>query len=166
MNHVTPLVVGLFVIAAISSGCSNTTHVPTEDTTYLTPIPMETMEAYREGQPLTSKLQAAIAGQAGVNQSRLRSTIPARAVLAEKTSLSEAYKRVEQPGTYIYEERPGSTEVWFVLLEGKWQVTPPDPRLPVTPREPGLGCVFVILDAQEGRPFRVGGLVNCPSEEP
>jgi hypothetical protein len=139
--------------------CSRST--ASEDKAYLTPIPEATLAAYRAGSPIRSKLQAVIAARISVRATRLRYTEPLKVVMAEELKLEDAHKRVAQPGVYTYEDRPSDTAVWLVILEGDWQVLPPDPLHTVTPLPPSHGCAYVMLDANDSGRTEIGG-VECP----
>ena len=155
------------LVTAIMLGCSNQQQqvTPTEDTVYLTPIPQETLMAYKETMPITSKLHAVIAAQAILGTTRMHYTAPPQVVLVEETNLGDAHKRVKQHGTYTYEDRPGNTKVWFVVFEGDWQIIPPDPMHTITPPPPSHGCAYVIIEANEYGRAQIGG-INCPSPKP
>ena len=130
----------------------------TEDLTYLTPIPLETLQAYQAGTAITNKLQAVIAAQIGLYAPpHFKPLGTPQVVLAEELSLQDARKRVEQPGSTTYEDRPGDTKVWLVVFESDWQVIPPppDPSQPSTVPAPFHGCSYVIVSADGSRQYSV-----------
>ncbi|MCL5994870.1 MAG: hypothetical protein M1546_02300 [Chloroflexi bacterium] len=144
-------------------GCASVTQPiqGTPDTTFLTPIPQATLDAYRSGAPIEGKLHAVIAARVNLGHKRLSSAGEPTVISVEALSLSDAQKRVRRPGEIAYEDRPPYTQVWFVLFEGEWQVNPPDPQHTYTPQPPRHGCVFVIIEASGGVRSEVGG-IDCP----
>jgi hypothetical protein len=137
----------------------------TEDKIYLTPIPEETLRAYTLA-PINDKLQAAIAARIEMNYPLHFNCVGVpKTVSVEKMSLQDAQKRVEQPGSYSYEDKPGNTKVWFVVFECDIQVYPPDPGHTITPEPPFHGCSYVILQAKDGEFIEVGGYETCTTAE-
>jgi len=126
---ISPLVVISLSLVIVLASCSNIKHTttPTEDATYLTPIPDETLVAYQEGIPITNKLQAVIAARAYLETTRLHSTTEPKVIS-------------------VVEEQ---SKVWKIVFEGEWLVNPPDPNHTFTPPPPELGCVFVTINATD-----------------
>jgi hypothetical protein len=134
--------VGLgFVI--LSKSCSNLANqdqmTATDDALYLTPIPKETLEAFREGTPIESKLQAVIAARVYLGSTRLHFTGSPKVIS-------------------VVEEEPN---VWRVVFEGEWQVIPPDPR-PVTLSPPVHGCVDVTIYTNDNGRTEIGTIGCIP----
>ncbi len=135
-----------------------------EDLTYLTPVAPETFQAYQSGTPITNKLQAVIAAQLGLYAPpHFKPLGTPQVISAEELSLQDAHKRVEQPGSTTYDDRPGDTKVWLVVFESDVQVIPPppDPSRPFTPPAPFHGCSYVIVNADGSDGVEVGG-IDCP----
>lgn len=99
----------------------------TEDLRYLTPIPDLTLEAFAQGTPIVTNLQAVIAARAYLKTSRLYF--------------------IEDPAVvYLVEEQPG---FWQVVFEGDYQVIGPDPEHTITPPAARHGCVLVEFEAKD-----------------
>jgi hypothetical protein len=158
----------LFSVAILMAACSNFDLQPTEDTSYLMPIPEATLRAFKYG-PVTTRLEAAITA---INQSRGGhfgfNQIPVvRSV--DKLALDEALKRRAEPaGTY--ENLSGWTpEVWFVVLEGEIQVYPPPPtgfgKATLPPPFHGCNSVMFGTNYPENGMLALGG-ITCPAETP
>ncbi len=150
-------------VSVFQAGCGSSVEAghAAEDRTYLTPIPEATLRAFRSDSPIESKLQAVIAARVNLESTRLRFSEPPQVVSVEAMSLKLAHQRAAQPGVSTYEERPGDTQVWLVILEGEWQVFPPDPFHTVTPPPPVHGCTYVIIDQQDSARTEIGG-IGCP----
>ena len=146
-------------------GCSAVTGSSSviEDTTYLTPIPQETLQAYKLGTPIRDKLQAVIAARIQLNNPpHFKSSGVPKVVSVDETILDEAHKRVAQSGSYSGENSAGNTKVWLVIFEGDWQATPPDPSHTMTPPPPFHGCSYVIVNADGKSGIEIGG-IDCKS---
>ena len=132
-----------------------------EDTAYLTPIPMETLLAYKCSSPIANKLQAVIATHDCLIYLHYKIVGELKVDSVESITLAEAQRRVAQPNDFARDNRPGETEVWFVLFEGDWQ---PDyswePQLTITPNPPTHGCSYVIWGAQINS-FSETGSIAC-----
>ena len=74
----------------LSVGCS-----VTEDTAYRTPVPIETLSAYKEGAPINNKLDAVIVGQRMLWSSRLSYVSEIEVVFVDQMSLTRALERIE-----------------------------------------------------------------------
>ncbi|MBL8099876.1 MAG: hypothetical protein JNK81_11885 [Anaerolineales bacterium] len=112
-----------------------------ENNSYLTPIPYETVVAYKEKYPIDSKFEAVIIAQRYyITGSRMEFTqgVP-KVTLVEKMNLSDAIKILGHK-----DDRPGNTDVWLVAFEGQWQILPPmsNELLPLE-----IGCIYIVLDA-------------------
>jgi len=149
------LVLVLVCIVVVVGGCAQA-----ENNLYLSPIPQETLSAYREGMPVETRLQAVIAAQAFLQTTRLEYTSQPGVISVEEMPLDLAHEKVREPGTTVNEDRPGDTKVWLVLFAGEWRVIPPAPRSDFTPGPPAPGCAFVILDPKSGR--HEMGTLGCP----
>ena len=103
-------------------------------------------------------MDAVIHARLSLDTTRLSSTEEPKVVLAEEMRLEDAGRRVARRGSPVYEGRPADTKVWLVLFEGDWQVTgpPPDPEHPITPESPSHGCVYVIIDVNQGGQGEIG----------
>jgi hypothetical protein len=139
------------MVLAFLWGCSGSGSNPSmEDTSYLTPIPESTLSAYRSEMPITNKLEAVIAAQMFMRTTRLEYEETPRVVSVDELTLDEAQRRVRDPesGNYYFEDRPGDTKVWLVVLEGNYRIIPPVPDY--TPEPFGRGCAYVIIDQDGG----------------
>lgn len=141
LNRALLFLLSCLLIAAGLSGCSNGFIPPTAaaDSLYLTPIPEETLAAFREGTPIESKLQAVIAARVYLSSTRLQSAATPEVISAVQ----------EEP------------DVWRVLFEGDWQVVPPGPD-PVTALPPTHGCVYVKIYTGQNQRTETG-TTGCPS---
>ena len=132
-----------------------------EDTTYLTPIPQNTLDAYLNRPPADEKLQVVVAARLFLGTTRIVFTEPPDVLSIESISLEEARQRVDQPETTLYEDRPGNTTTWLVIFEGDYQIIPPAPENTLPPEPAHHGCAYVIVD-----PFTMegdeGGTFGCP----
>jgi hypothetical protein len=138
----------VFTTSIFLVNCSLSTFT-TEDTTYLTPIPENTLSAYHQKRPIGSKLDAAIEATQEIYSSRMRFTQGSpKVIFIEETTLAEAKKQVpKDPGEiYSYEARPNNAEVWLVIFDAQWQISPPvsNDLLPLE-----SGCIYVVLDAND-----------------
>jgi len=121
-----------------------------EDERYLTPIPEATIAAYRDDMPITNKLDAVIAAQRNIGPTRLEFEDGPAVVSVDELTLDEAHQRVRDPQSdnYYYEDRPGNTKVWLVVLEGNYRIIPPISDS--TPQPFRHGCAYAIID-ENGR---------------
>ena len=94
----------LFILAfgsiLFSMGCSgiSTENKPTEDTSYLTPIPEATRKAFKYDSSVTNKLDAAIVALSRSNVGHFVFTQLPTVISVEKISLDEAVKRITAAG--------------------------------------------------------------------
>jgi hypothetical protein len=145
-----PILVAGMVLAFLC-GCSGSgSNQSMEDKSYLTPIPESTLSAYRSEMPITNKLEAVIAAQMFMRTTRLEYEETPSVVSVDELTLDEAHRRVRDPqsGNYYYEDRPGNTIVWLVVLEGNYRIIPP--VADYTPEPFGRGCAYVIIDQDGG----------------
>jgi|WetSurMetagenome_2_1015567.scaffolds.fasta_scaffold490146_1 hypothetical protein len=149
-----------FIIALLLTGCSAVTKdVSTaEDTTYLTPIPDATISAYREGSSIDNKLQAVIAARQELNTPHFQPVGAQKVLFVKELRLADAYKLVENPGSYTYPDWVEDSKVWFVVFEGDIQVTGPGEH---TPDPPFHGCSYVIIRAKSDQGGGVVGGIDC-----
>ncbi len=145
--------IGLIVLIVIATipltGCSTISGqgAATEDTSYLTPIPKETLQAYQWDTPVRNKMDAVIAARLSLDTTALNYTEEPKVVLAEEMRCEDARKHIVQPGAInTYEDTAGDSKVRLVLFEGDWQITGPPPEDPLTSEPPPHGCVHVIID--------------------
>lgn len=136
---IIPLVVISLSLVIVFASCSKI-KTPTEDATYLTPIPDETLAEFKEGTPITSKLQAVIAARAYLETTRLHSTTEPKVIT-------------------VVEEQ---SRVWKIIFEGDWLVIPPDPDHTFTPPPPEHGCVYMIIDASDLVVSKLGTIECSP----
>jgi hypothetical protein len=154
---------------AIITGCSASlrqARLPSQsalkdDLTYLTPIPLDTLQAYHEGIPLDTKLQAVIAARAELSTTRLNFSDAPKVISVERMKLDEAYQRLDQTSRTYSEGRTGDTLVWLVIFTGKYQIIPPDPWQTVTPGPPGSGCIRIIIDEKGSVVEAIGAPSDC-----
>jgi len=161
------LIIGLlFLLAVLAAAAALLLPGLPEDTTYLTPIPQQTLAAYKLGLLIETKLQAVIAArEMCCGKAFFIGTPIVR--LVEETSLGEAQKRVAVPGSYQSEDRSLDTKVWFVVLQGDLQVDPPpDPGYQTHTPTPTIlqgGCTYVIIQAENPSNRSQNGGIACPS---
>jgi hypothetical protein len=137
------IVIGVVALAAVWT-------IAVENTAYLTPIPETTLSAYREGGPVNSRLEAAIAARQFLGVPRLKFAEEPKLLIAEAMTRAEAQERIDQWGLDVDLDGQGQTRVWLVVFEGVWQVFPPDPGGTWTPPPPARGCNYVIFEAADG----------------
>ena len=109
------------------------------------------------GMPIRDATQALNAAQAILSSTRLQAKQTPRLRSVEEMSRAEALRRVATP---MEQGESPDARVWLVILEGQWQVIPPDPSHTITPASPFSGCVYVVMDANEPGHSQVGG-VEC-----
>ncbi len=157
----TLLVLVVTTLGLLSVGCS-----VTEDTVYRTPIPIETLSAYKEGAPINNRLDAVIVGQRILWSSRISYVDEIEVVFVEQMSLTQALKRIERTGPN-WTKLSGDSKVWLVVFEGEWQLLFPPPSasdLHPTLEPPYHGCRYSLFTANDGS-YLAGGGILCPSEE-
>lgn len=134
------VLISLSIVILLTS-CSNIKNPTTaaEESLYLTPIPGETLAAYREGAPIENKLQAVTAARAYLETTRLQFSTEPIVISA-------------------LEERP---HVWKIVFEGEWLVNPPDPNHTFTPPPSEHGCVYVTIDGSDQVRTEIGTSA-CP----
>jgi len=151
--HTIPIAIAIILLMGCSTIAGQGT--ATEDTTYLTPIPRATLQAYQFDTPIRNKMDAVIVARLSLDTTRLSYTEEPEVVFVEEMRLEDALKRIAQPGFLrvinTYEDKSGDTKVWLVLFEGDWQMTSPPPEHPVTPEPPSHGCVYIVIDATGNR---------------
>lgn len=155
------------VIFSMSCSAIPTENKPTEDTSYLTPIPDATRKAFKNDSPVTNKLEAAIVALSRSNAAHFGFTQTPTVISVEKINIDEAVKRITATGST--ETGNGwSSEVWFVVLEGEIQVIPPPPPpgVTATPWQPFHGCNFEMFPTNyPAGYFEIGGY-PCPTKTP
>jgi hypothetical protein len=139
-NAALLVLISLSIITLLTS-CSNLMNptIASEEGLYLTPIPAETLAAYQEGAPITTKLQVVIAARSYLETTRLRSTMEPKVIS-------------------VVEEHPN---IWKIVFEGEWLVNPPDPDHTYTPPPPEHGCIYVTIDATDQVRTEIGTSA-CP----
>jgi hypothetical protein len=150
------------VILLIAQGGCNAVFQTGEDTSYLTPIPEETLWAYENGETIDSKLEAVILALRDLYTTRIHFAGPPRAIFVEKTSYGDAMQRVEKSA----EQNLVDKQVWLVVFQGEYQIVPPGEN--PTPKANAEGCAFAIVSAAGGQFPSLGriGTVSCESFQP
>jgi hypothetical protein len=155
------LLVGGVLLAA---GCALIPQPTPAAWNYQTPIPLETVRAYRPTYPITDVQQAVIAARIGLSAPHWNPVGEQWVLSVEKLPLGEAHQRVDPPGSTTNEMLPADTLVWVVIFRGYTQISPPDPLHTITPYAPQLGCSYVLLNPDQfGR--QTGGIA-CPPDLP
>lgn len=152
--------VGLIGLTACNSVPKN---LNAEDLSFLTPIPENTLSAYRSGTPITNKLQAVIAARAFISNGAIRSLQTPVVVSADRMTLAEVRKKTFRPGESFYTDMPFYTPVWLVIFKADWQpsLNQPTPTgrtgtpLPVYP-----GCQYVWM-TENGNGISATGNIYC-----
>ena len=145
-----------FICLVTLISCANAA----EDKRYLTPIPESTLMAFREGTPVTDKLQAVIAASAEIPSSRMESLQPPAVIFVEQMTLAEAQKKTTPPGVESFNDIPANTPVWLVIFEGEWQLHSPIPGQTATLPSSFHGCQFVWMTAN-GNGYSATGNIDC-----
>jgi hypothetical protein len=130
------------------SGCSQRL-----DPALQTPITQETLRAYKPGQAINNSLQAGIAAQDSINISRFSYEEPPRVIFDQNLKYGEAKKLIYKPSGYEFDENPFDMQIWLVIFEGEFRITPPM----ATPFPLHHGCVYVMINSKDGMPLRIGG---------
>jgi hypothetical protein len=141
--------------------------LPTEDTTYLTPIPEATIDAFKEDQPVKTRLEAALYAIKYSNVGHFVFNSLPKVVSVEKLSIADAKKRVARPGYSGYDSTNWGDEVWLVVLEGEIQIYPPPPPgdKQATLPPPFHGCNFFMFDVNPSGGGELGSIA-CPTQTP
>ena len=146
---------GLLLLGCLilSAGCS-----APEDTAYLTPIPDATVDAYRLGPRIRTRLDAVVVARKYIWTTRLTQVTTPRVVSVGEMDFAEANQRV--PGS-LPQNEPMAGKVWLVIFHGTWQLFPPDPMHTITPPAPYNGCVFALFYTDNAEPIAAGD-ITCP----
>ena len=131
-----------------------------EDQSYRTPIPESTLSAFKEGTPITNKLQAVIAARVLLSTSRMEDIQPPEVIYIQRMTLAEAIKKAEKPGVQTFEDIPPQTPVWLVIFQGNWQLHPPLPGITATPLPPFHGCQYVWI-TENNNGYAATGDIDC-----
>ena len=131
-----------------------------ENQSYRTPIPESTLKAYREGTPITNKLQAVIAARILLSTSRMENIQTPQVIYVQRMTLAEAIKKAEKPGVETFEDIPLQTPVWFIIFQGDWQLHPPLPGITATPLPPFHGCQYVWI-TENNNGYAATGDIDC-----
>ena len=153
------ITVGLLFLGLSACANSATSNKAADNRTFLTPVPEETLLAFRFGSPVSSELQAVIAAQVSLGATRLRYTEAPTVVTVEQASYGEVRERIGQSKSFADDDYPADTKVWFVIFAGEWQILPPGPD--ATPFPLSDGCVVVIINSDDGSPLQTGGTIAC-----
>jgi hypothetical protein len=144
------------VAVLLLTGCA-----ATEDATYLTPVPEETLSAYIWHKPVKTKLDAVIVAQLKIRTSAMVEAAPPQAIYVGESSWNEAMNVLRNTGGVVYEDSPTDERVWLVIFRGTWRIYgPPGPSGTVQP-EAREGCAHALFTAAEGRSISLGG-AKCP----
>jgi hypothetical protein len=149
------------------AACSNAIPQPIEDTSYLTPIPEATRQAFIFSKMrVTNKFEAAMAALSSSMAGHFRFTHLPTVKSVEKISLDEASRRITSPGA-PFNESGWSSEVWFVVLEGEIQIQPPPPPpgVTATPLPPFHGCNYVMFASNYPNGYSSLGGYPCPTKD-
>lgn len=148
----------LFLSAAVlGSGCVTTT-----ERDKLAPTAEPTRAELQMGNAIISELHAVLAARSAIGISRLHLLGEPRAALVEQMTLARAQILAGKP-TNAGTDPTLATQVWFVVLEADYQIFPPGPG--ATPLPQRHGCVYAILNSQDGKPLQVGGEIPCPTQQ-
>ena len=150
-------VILLLSVLVFAAGCSTP-----QSTSYNAPVTVATPILYVSGAPMVdTKFAAEAAGiriletTGGANWL----TVPSP-LFAEEMSFEEANQMIGL-GDGDYSTWPRETRVWFVIVNGRWQLFPLDPTQsnpqPVTYE----GCLFVVFSARSADTIAMGDSV-CP----
>ena len=131
-----------------------------EDQRYRTPIPENTLQAYKEGTPITNKLQAVVAARVLLSTSRMKDIQPPQVIYVHHMTLTEALKKTEKPGVETFEDIPLQTPVWLVIFQGDWQLHPPLPGITATPLSSFHGCQYVWI-TENNNGYAATGTIDC-----
>ena len=145
-----PGMLSLLITTTMFCACARKQVELSEDITYLTPIPEDTLQAYKGDSSLetkieTSIIESVIEARLCLKASRLDYAEEPIVILADEMRLDDANRRFIQvlDGAEYHDDRPGNTKVWFVVFEGDMRIKPPAADTP----EPFLhGCVYTLID--------------------
>lgn len=149
--------VGLIGLTACNSVPKN---LNAENLSFLTPIPENTLSAYRSGTPITNKLQAVIAARAFISNGAIRSLQTPVVVSADRMTLAAVRKKTFRPGESFYTDMPFYTPVWLVIFKADWQpdAQPPPPGQTVTPPPVYPGCQYVWMTENDNGMSATGSI--------
>jgi hypothetical protein len=145
------LIMAVFLSAGLTA-CGNSTSSKsgTDDMSFPTPVPQETAQTFRFGDPVESESHALIAAQSGLRMS-FKYIEPFTVVKVKQMSYGEYSKYL---GTSS--NRPADLQVWLIIyFDDEWQAIAPVPSVTAAP--PFHGCVSVTINAADGSPLEVGG---------
>jgi hypothetical protein len=156
------------ILLATSQACSLVNNIEQDGTTYLTPIPWQTVSAAQIGDPIINKFEAVIAAQRALGTTRLRSSGTPRAVFVDRLRYEDASRNFIPPEASAADRYPADTQVWLVVFAGHWRVeggpeAPESAALPTPlPSLTSERCVFVLFPASEEVQGRtVSGIYDC-----
>lgn len=151
------LVLTIITNCLLIIGCSTN-----NESIYLTPVTSATLSAYEKiNTPVKSKLDAVITALLAIQTTRVVNIGDPTIVYVEKMEIAEAYKKVGRDE--LLGSLPKGKQVWLVIFEGEWQMIFPMPNEQgVTPplSPPKHGCMFSIIDSDDGGSFGGGG-ISC-----
>lgn len=150
------IILGLSIICLICTSCEPIID-STEDKTYLTPVPVATLYAFRYDHPIETKLQAVIAGQRGIGTTHINWLESPQVILAKRMDYKEVSERLEESETETFDPSLSpDASVWFVVFKGKMSITQPLGKT----TEPGISCAFAIINPENGEGYMYGSR-NC-----
>ena len=148
----------IFVLLAASVLVGCAASPVAADSTYLTPVPEATLWAYRPGERIENRQQAAIeATQAVMSNAHFRCVNTPTMTSVELMSLLEASIEIEHPEEISQPASPpADTPVWLVKLACDILVTSPQGETLAAPTQ---GCMYAVLpvDHQAGRTIMTCG---------
>jgi hypothetical protein len=121
LKKITALAGLIAFIGIPSAGCTSIKDL-SEGKSYLTPVPQATLDAFRPGQPVQTKLQAVTAAQQGIFTFHKDWDRRPAAIFADRMDYEAALQFFEPPeSSYYYDPAPLNTPVWLVVFEGEWR---------------------------------------------
>ena len=170
IGYANLLWIASIILLVTLQACSQVDRGAQERTSYLTPIPWETVSAAQIANPISTKLEAVIAAQRALGTTRLRSSETPRAVFVERLRYADARKDFIPPEASTVDTYPPDTQVWLIVFAGQWRVeggppTPEGAKSPIplpSPSPTSERCVFVLFPASEEVQGRtVSGVYDC-----
>lgn len=154
--------IGLMALAACQSVHKN---LNVEDLSFLTPIPENTLNAYRSGTLITNKLQAVVAARAFLSGGAIRSLQTPEVVSVDRMTLAEVKQKTLRPGEDFDADLPFFTPVWLVIFKADWQPDsqPPPPGKTVTPPPVSPGCQYVWM-TENNDGIAATGRIYCEAQ--
>lgn len=149
----------LLILTLGSQGCILSPK-PSEDSSFLQPIPEATLQAFEYGQPIQTRLLAVIAARREMQANAIKDPLSSLVVSVEQMKYGTALSRVENNLNQMIQEHPHNMNVWLVVF--LTESTPPT-NTPVPSAELSQICTFVILDELDGHALLLGNSSDCKS---